>query len=318
MMYRFLLSNNKNIYFNLATEEYLLKQSNENYIFLWYGNPCVVVGKHQNLYAEINLPYVLKHNIAISRRLSGGGTVYHDEGNLNFSFISSGEEGKLVDFKKQTEPIIRVLNQMGVAAKLGARNNIFIGEKKISGNAEHIYKNRILHHGTLLFNSNLDALEETIKVSGKVYTDKAVKSVRASVVNIKDYLEDDMNVLGFINRLKKGFSKYYLNLNESQLSLSQQAEIQELANTKYVREEWIYSYSPAYTFAKIVTIENKKFDLELEIKKGVVTSVNSSYPLFGQLVGLKHNHIVFNKFLRDNLKNSGDKEIEALNMQLFY
>ena len=142
-------------YFNLAAEEYLLKCFQEDVFLLYRNIPSIVVGKHQNTLAEINLPFVQEQDILVARRISGGGTVFHDLGNLNFAFFTTGKEGDLVNYKRATMPIIEALGKMGLEAKLGQRNELLLKKLKISGTASHVWKKRVLHHGTLLFSSEI-------------------------------------------------------------------------------------------------------------------------------------------------------------------
>jgi len=165
-------------WFNIAAEEYFLKNFQEDIFMLWQNEASIIVGKHQNTLAEINYPYVKENGIPVIRRISGGGTVFHDLGNLNFTFIQNGEKGKLVDFRKFTDPILAVLNKMGVPAVFEGKNDLRVDGLKISGNAEHVFKNRVLHHGTLLFSSVLNDLGKALKVKTDRFTDKAVKSIR--------------------------------------------------------------------------------------------------------------------------------------------
>ena len=171
-----IFSENRDPYFNLAAEEYLLRNTGDEIFMLWQSTPAVVVGKHQNALAEINYRYTTGKGIAVARRLSGGGTVYHDNGNINFTFIRQGEPGKLVDFSGFIEPVIRFMKITGVDAEKGSKHEILTQGKKISGNAGHVYKNRVLHHGTLLFNADMEILHESIRHAGGIYTDKAVQS----------------------------------------------------------------------------------------------------------------------------------------------
>ena len=145
--------------YNIAAEEYLLKETGEDYAFFYINEPSIIIGKHQNAYAEVNLDYVRQNHIKVIRRISGGGTVWHDRGNLNFSFILKGEEGKQVNFRGYAQPVVDFLDELGVEASFGPRNEILVGDLKISGNAEHIHRKRVLHHGTLLFDSDLDGRE---------------------------------------------------------------------------------------------------------------------------------------------------------------
>lgn len=158
-----LISETNDPYFNIATEEYLLKNFSDNFLFIYRNETSVIVGKHQNVFAEVNLMDVWKQNIPIVRRITGGGTVYHDLGNMNFSFVETGEKGKLIDFKKYLTPVIGFLKTIGIDAVIGEKNELKVGGAKVSGNAEHVYRNRLVHHGTLLFDANLNKLKEYFK-----------------------------------------------------------------------------------------------------------------------------------------------------------
>src|SRR5699024_1426271 len=152
-------------YFNVATDEYILKYLQEDCFMLWRNDNAIIIGQYQNALAEINYDYVKAHDIKVVRRLSGGGAVYHDLGNLNFSFTKSGKDSNLSDFEKFTRPIVEVLQSFGVNAQFEGKNDITIDGKKISGNAAHIYKNKILHHGTLLFSSEMRNVAEALKIN---------------------------------------------------------------------------------------------------------------------------------------------------------
>jgi len=164
-------------WYNLALEEYMLRNLDDEVCFIWQSTPSVIVGKHQNALAEINYRFVVQKEIVVARRMTGGGTVYHDPGNLNFSFIRKGEPGKMIDFRKHTGPVVEFLRSRGIQAYPGPKNEILLNDLKISGNAEHIYRKRVLHHGTLLFNTNLDNLRDALNADPQKYLDKSVKSV---------------------------------------------------------------------------------------------------------------------------------------------
>jgi lipoate-protein ligase A len=193
---------NTDPYFNLATEEFVLKNWDEDSFMLWRNAPSIIVGKHQNTLAEINVEYVKHNNIPVVRRLSGGGAVFHDLGNLNFTFIQNGKAERLIDFRKYTEPILEVLEKMGVAAKFEGRNDLTIGGRKFSGNAEHIWKTKILHHGTLLFSSHMSDLTQALNVDPLKFQDKAVKSVHSRVTNISEHLSEPMDVMYFASMIE--------------------------------------------------------------------------------------------------------------------
>ena len=176
-------------YFNIAADEYALKYLEDDCFMLWRNEPSIIVGKHQNTLAEINVDYVMKNNIKVVRRISGGGAVFHDLGNLNFTFVKNAGEDAQGDFRKFTQPILDVLQSMGINAKFEGRNDLTIDGKKFSGNAESIWKNRVLHHGTLLFSAVMTDLSAALKVNPLKFQDKAVKSVRSRVTNISEHLD---------------------------------------------------------------------------------------------------------------------------------
>src|SRR5690606_616070 len=171
-------------YFNLAVDEYIFKHFDEDCFMLWRNDNAIIVGKHQNTLAEINLDYVQEKNIKVVRRMSGGGAVYHDLGNLNFTFTKTGKERGLVDFKYYTAPILEVLNELGVNAQFEGRNDLLIDGKKFSGNAEYVLKNKVLHHGTILFSSHMPDISGALKANPLKFKDKAVKSIPKPVTNV--------------------------------------------------------------------------------------------------------------------------------------
>jgi lipoate-protein ligase A len=262
-----LISTNRDIYFNLALEEYLLMHEVQDYFILWQSLPSVVVGKHQNTVAEINYRFVRKNNIQVARRLSGGGTVFHDEGNLNFTYISNGETGKMVDFKRFIRPVVDFLETLGLKAEQGAKNEILIQGKKISGNAEHVYKNRVLHHGTLLFHSNLHFLRESLKVIPGRYRDKAVQSNRSPVINISECLNNGMALASF----EHAFLDFMLNREggkQVELSRDRIMAIEELASTKYRTWNWIYGWSPDYELHNTFTSGDLECRIFIKVHRG--------------------------------------------------
>ncbi len=187
---------------NLAIEEYLFKNTKDDYFMLWQNDPTVVIGSNQNLFAEINTEYTEKNNILISRRITGGGAVYHDHGNLNYSFISNSDSSN-INFESFCRPIIDALFALGINAELSGRNDLTVDGKKISGNAQAHFNNRVLHHGTLLFNSNLEVLSQALKVDEEKIKSKAIKSTRSRVANIKPLLPIDIDIQGFANFIRK-------------------------------------------------------------------------------------------------------------------
>ena len=260
-------------YYNLAAEEYFLKKYDDNIFILWVSKPAVIVGKHQNTLAEINYNYVNSNEILVARRLSGGGTVYHDYGNLNFTWILNGEAGKLVDFKKFIDPIINFLKMNKINATYGGRNDILVNNLKISGNAEHIYKNRTLHHGTLLYNANLTNLREVLKIDKSKYLDKAVKSVPHPVTN----LQEQTDKKPAFEKFRKELFNYILQLDNSNkqynLSDSDKKNIKTLRKEKYINWDWIFGYSPDYKYVREIKTGKYPVKLQISVSKGIITDL---------------------------------------------
>lgn len=227
-------------YFNLASEEYLLKNFSEDIFMLWQNEPSVIVGKYQNVLAEINLNFVEKNHIKVVRRFSGGGTVFHDPGNLNLTFI---ENNRNVNFDRFTERIIDLLSKLGIHAESDARRAINIDGLKISGSAQCVHKDRVMFHATLLFSSDLSSLITTLESDPKQLENKQderiyVKSVKSPVTNILEHLDKPLDITFF----KKYIMNYFLNesldnksykLNENDISA-----IRALEENKYATPEW--------------------------------------------------------------------------------
>ncbi len=265
---RIILSQKSDPYQNLASEEYLLKNYTEDIFLLYINSKSIIVGKHQNSFSEINYKFVTENNIPVIRRLSGGGTVFHDPGNINFCFITSGAKGELVNFKKYTTPIVEFLKSIGINAHLGGRHDILIDGCKISGNASHVFKSRVMHHGTLLFNSKLGSLTQALKNDPLKFKDKSVKSVRSKVTNVHDHLNTAMDVQVFVKQLYN-----YIVDNHSceahTLTKSDYEKINELVNLKFNTWDWNFGYSPKFELKKrIKSTSGKRFEIILNVHKG--------------------------------------------------
>jgi lipoate-protein ligase A len=268
---------------------------------LWQSHNTVVVGKHQNLLAEVNYPYCLKNKIKLSRRISGGGTVFHDRGNVNFSFIKNVKSPAEISFKQFTQPIVEALARLGVEAGTTGRNDLVVDGKKVSGNAEHVFKNRVLHHGTLLFNSDLKNLGQAINVIPGKYQSKAVQSNRSPVTNISSYLKNKISVNDFVEFLLNVQLEENTN-QDYQISDVDILEIEKLVVEKFTTWDWIYGYSPAYTFKNEVEIDGKTYGVELKVKKGIIQecilSGDFEYNLnitANSFIGLKHDYSIISE-----------------------
>jgi len=273
----FIEKNNTDPYFNIAAEEYVLKHSDGDVLMIWQNKSSVIIGKHQNIFKEVNLPYTLHNNIPVIRRISGGGTVFHDLGNINYTLISlSKDNSTLVDFVKFTQPVIEFFKTFGIKAEFEGKNNLAVRKLKISGNSAHVFKNKTLYHGTLLFNTNLDSLEKSITPSTPDIEDKAINSVRKEVVNISKYLPDT-NTSEFLQKFKD-FMINFFNIKET-LSLSEDSknEILKFINNKYKTDDWTFGYSPSYVF------KNRTEDLQITItvEKGKIKILETDKKLKG-------------------------------------
>ncbi len=277
-------NNCTNPYFNLASEEYLVKNCKQEVFMLWRNAKAIIVGKHQNTLSEINHNYVKQHQIDVVRRLSGGGAVFHDLGNLNFTFIMNGEDEHLIDFKKFTLPIIEVLQNLGINAKFEGRNDITINGMKFSGNAEHVFRKRILHHGTLLFASQMNDLHEALKSNPLKFKDKAVKSVRSRVTNISDHLKKPMNITQFRDLIMQFIMNKYNDCTLYHFTNDDKKHINKLVEEKYQTWEWNFGYSPKYNFTKSVKTKGGLLEFHIDVHKGHIQKLK----IFGDFFNRKN------------------------------
>lgn len=309
-----LISQRNDPYFNLAAEEYLLKNIEEELFMLYINRPSIVAGKHQNLLGEINSAWARKNNITLARRLSGGGTVYQDHGNLNFSFISNCPNLEEISYKRFTRPILLALKSLGLDVEYSGRNDLLLQSRKISGNAMHIFKKRVLCHGTLLFNAELKNLSSALNNKPVRYIDKSIKSISSKVVNISEYLPKTMTMNEFTTNI---FEETCKNINSPtlySLNVSDIDEISKLANEKYSSWDWIYGYSPKYVFRNELFLNSQSVKIELFVEKGIIKSYNMEEKdklngditsLFNQLINAKHGfHPLMEKLSENTLMNS--------------
>ncbi len=258
-------------FFNIASEEYLLKKFPTEEIFLLYVNaPSIIIGKFQNTLAEINLDYVNEKGIKVVRRMSGGGAVYHDFGNLNFSFHSLLEGNDFMDFAKFTDPVVRLLNRLDVPAKLEGRNDLLVDGKKFSGNAKLAKNKKMIQHGTILINSQMTVLGESLKVNPLKFIDKAVKSNRSRVTNLIEYLPAETTTDSFKEMLVQEIvadnpgSEVYSFTEEDKLA------IEKLIKEKYETWDWNFGSSPNYNFKKANKIPAGFIEIHLDVQKGKI------------------------------------------------
>ena len=237
-------------YYNLAAEEFLLTQVQEPVFRLWRNEASVIVGKNQNSLAEIDTEFVRQRAIPVVRRMSGGGAVFHDLGNLNYTFIEErrpGEDSARM-FKRFTAPILDALRQLGIPAVLEGRNDLLIEGKKFSGNAICVHKNRVLQHGTLLFDASIADLSGALKTRPEKFSDKSVKSNVSRVTNIASHLREPMDIGQFQAYLANYFLQAGADFQVSDYRADEQLAIEQLRDQKYRTDAWNYGMSPKYDF----------------------------------------------------------------------
>lgn len=259
--------------FNLALEQYVFDELSENddFFLLWQNDNAIIIGKNQNTYMEINTDYVRQHDIRVVRRLSGGGAVYHDLGNLNFTFIVK-ESRRQFDFSQFCRPVIAALRQFGVNAEINGRNDMVIDGKKFSGNAQYFKNGKIMHHGTLMYHSNLETVSSALQVSEDKILSKGVKSIKSHITNIRFYMKDDIPMEEFKHKLVDAmFAENRLEnycLTESDLK-----RISEISNARYSTWEWNYGRSPEFGICRKKRLEGcGQIELYLDVNNGRITA----------------------------------------------
>ena len=288
----------QNAYFNIASEEYLLHRFPTEDLFLLYVNaPSIIVGKFQNTLAEINLDYVEEKGIKVVRRMSGGGAVYHDLGNLNFSFHTLLGQNDFGDFSFFTKPVVNMLNTLGVPAELKGRNDLLVDGKKFSGNAKLARHGKMIQHGTILLNSEMEVLGEALKVNPLKFIDKATKSNRGRVTNLTDYLPKETTTETLKELLTAEIIKNNPEAKRYQLSLEDLAGIEQLMEEKYETWDWNFGFSPQYNFKKAIKIPAGFIEVHLDVVHGIIEKAKifgdffASMPIEDlevQLIGKKH------------------------------
>ena len=266
-------------YLNLATEEYLLRYTDDDIFMLWQNEPSVIVGRNQNVYAEINTELARERGIHVVRRITGGGAVYHDFGNVNYSFISRSD-GNGIDFERFTAPIIKALRSLGVECELSGRNDLISGGRKFSGNAQYSTDNRTLHHGTLLFSSDLSVLSNVLRVDPEKIRSKAVKSTRSRVCNLSEIIGGNITTDDFIALIADFVKREY----GASIDRAPESEQIEAIRRRNASNEWIY---PTATVAAGYDIVRKKryptclLEISLAMVNDTVRDISISGDFFG-------------------------------------
>ncbi len=313
--------------FNIALEEHILENFKEDCFLLYINDPCIIVGRFQNTLAEINYQWVQEHEVPVVRRMTGGGTVFHDRGNLNFSFLmQKGED--CGGFAKYTAPILDVLNDLGVPARLEGRNDLTINGLKFSGNAKLVQNAKTLQHGTILFSSHVDSLAASLKVNPIKFQDKAVKSVSSRVTNVADHLPRSISLDDFIALVRKKIHSLYPGVRDYFLSIDDREAVQSLVNSKYDSWNWNFGKSPKYNLANTIRSAGGTIELYLDVSEGVISSLRIFGDFFAYrdmeelesaFSGTLHNReSVRETLLRADYRSYlGDVDLEALVEAMF-
>ena len=275
-----------NPYHNLALEQFVFDRlkPESSFFMLWQNHNSIIVGKNQNTAGEVNAPFVKEHGITVARRLSGGGAVYHDLGNLNFTFISPDDKQKGIDFSLFCRPVGEALRSFGVPVVISGRNDMTVEGKKFSGNAQYIKGGRVMHHGTILYDSDLSVLSKALNPPSDKIESRGIKSVQGRVVNVRPYMKNDLSVAEFWAALGS-YMRNSLDMTPFNLSDGQLAAVGELKEKVYSRWSWNYGSSPPHTLRKERRIAGcGKIEVLLDIgREGIIKNAAFYGDFFGNL-----------------------------------
>lgn len=270
---------------NLAIEEYLLKNMDverDPFLLFYINEPSIIIGKNQNTAEEINTDYVDSNGIHVVRRLSGGGAVYHDHGNLNYSFITVDDGNSFRNFRKFTEPVVRALQSLGVNAELSGRNDLMAEGRKISGNAQFSTRGRMYSHGTLMFDTEVDAVVAALKVSKEKIESKGIKSIRSRVANISEFLKEPMTVEEFRSAILHSIFEGEEKVRYYELTDKDWEGIRQISKERYGNWDWNYGKSPKFNVKHSHRFPVGGIDVRLQVENGTVQEAS----IFGDFFGV--------------------------------
>ncbi|HWL13471.1 MAG TPA: lipoate--protein ligase [Ureibacillus sp.] len=270
---------------NLAIEEFVLRNMDiekDDFLLFYINQPSIIIGKNQNTIEEINTDYVEDNGIIVVRRLSGGGAVYHDLNNLNFSFLTKDDGNSFHNYKKFTQPVVDALKKLGVDAELSGRNDILAEGKKVSGNAQYSTRGRMFSHGTLLFKTDVDAVASSLKVKKDKIESKGIKSVRSRVGNISDFLKEPMTIEEFRMEILNSIFGGEEHIQYYELTEEDWKKIHEISESRYQQWEWNYGKSPRFNIQKTHRFPSGGIDIRLEVNKGIIEEIK----IFGDFFGV--------------------------------
>lgn len=275
-------SKSRDPYFNLALEEYVFEalDRSREYFILWQNANTIVVGKYQNTAEEVNQDFVDKHQIRVARRLSGGGAVYHDEGNLNFTYIVDQGERDLFNFEAFAVPVIKALKNLGLEAEFTGRNDLLLDGKKISGSSQYVKKGRILNHGCIMLDSNVSNVADALKPRDAKFDSKSVKSVRSRVTTINASLPAPISMEAFKAEVVREIQRDEA-MQTYELSDEDYRAIEKLRGEKYATWDWNYGKSPVYSYRREHKFDFGLVSVSAEIRQGIIEEIRIYGDFFG-------------------------------------
>lgn len=272
MQVTYLETGSQNPFYNLAFEEYVLSHRTEgDYLLLWQNDNTIVIGQNQNAEEEINRAFVETHGIRVVRRTTGGGAVYHDLGNLNYSFITDAGDAETLAMERFTRPVVAALRQLGLQAEAGGRNDILVEGRKVSGTAQRLLGGRILHHGTLLFDADPNMVAGALRADPEKFRSKSAKSVRSRIGNIREFLREDMDLPAFWEYLKTTLAG--AGFVDGALTAEELEGVEVLKREKYDTWEWNFGRSPAYDMVDRRRWDGGSLEVRASVKEGRITGI---------------------------------------------
>ncbi len=274
------VSNTNDTSFNMAMEYYLFNEIKESVFYLWVNRPSVIIGRFQNAVEEVNMNFTDQNDIVVRRRVSGGGAVYHDEGNLNYSIITNSKDAK-ISFKEFTYPVIETLKQMGIEAGFTGRNDIEVNGYKICGNAQHLSKERLMHHGCILFDVDLGMLSKSLNVSERKISSKGIKSVRSRVKNIVEFLDKDFSMDEFKTIMIEKMKEYYPDIKTITLTEADKKKINKIKEEKFDTWEWNIGKSPKHNIRNTKKLPTGNYEVTINVEEGHIKAIKFFGDFFG-------------------------------------
>lgn len=281
---RYLIINkNTDPAFNLALEEYFLTKQTGEFFCFWRNSPAVIIGRNQDALAEVDLSFLKANNIKLVRRRSGGGAVFHDLGNVNYTYIANSEGEDFCDFAHFSKPVISALSSLGVKAEVNGRNDLTVDGKKVSGNAQYVSHKRILHHGTLLFNSDFSYMEGALHADPRKLKGKGVASVRSRVTNISQYCAEGLDVISFIKHMEDHILGYFGDIEKYELTREDIASINNIKDLRYGKEEWNLLHMGKYSYVNSIITPSGIVNIGFNVKDGIISNLSITGDFFGKM-----------------------------------